>query len=295
MRSLSVTSTLRAPIALTAFALALALAGVLGGCRPESASVKEASDQGAPGQTEATALTEQQAQELVSTCAQVAVVGVKLASNKLERGVATLSAQVPGTGDEAERVELRYDLAADRLLSLRWPDRMVFATTEPVPKAEAEKVARDLFDRFFPEVPARMVEQPTRKLNRPIFVMHWVGQAEGDIRTGDRAVAQVSSVTGLPFSYTQEIAPHHPDPADIKLTRKHALAAARRTLNELEINSDGINLEAELVLSSPLHPTAGPVWRVVAADAPTERRVLIDAMTGDALAVTGFRRPGSGQ
>jgi len=233
------------------------------------------------------------ARELIAQVGEVDATDVTVMHRSVEGRVATVLASVPAApemlgDDPIEVIDLRWDLDHQVPLTVQWSERIQFAPRDRVGPEEARKVAGSLLKRWVPEVaaPAGGVESsPAQRLRAPIYVFTWTGMLDGHM-TGDEAVVEVSSVTGLPISFSQRIAPKRPSPDSIKVTRDEALQIVRDHLRKQgETDADSIALVGQLVLSAEGHPRAGPAWMIAQVDsAGRQMRVLmVDAMTGEVL------------
>ncbi|MGC9317257.1 MAG: PepSY domain-containing protein [Armatimonadota bacterium] len=244
-------------------------------------------------------LSDERAAGIVAQAAGIAPDKVTVLSREVEEGLATIVADVPahekllprsgGDGEEdesrprREAVELRWDLQDDRPTDILWTERLQFADEEPVGPQEAEETARELMERWFPEVPVTMTMQPPHRLNRPVYVVLWRGEDDG-VLTGDRVVVQVSAVTGLPIAYSQQVARQRPSADEIQVSREQAIEAAREALAGVGVEDAAeMSLEAELILSSPGHPEGGPAWTVGQAGPRGGAVVIVDAMSAEVL------------
>ena len=248
-------------------------------------------------------LTLERAREIVTEVSQVPGDSVTVMHRSVEGPIATILAAIPAademlhdetrsipspdgsTREEIEAVDIRWDLQADLPLSVIWSQRMQFAQREPVTQEEAEAVAREMLDRWLPEDAPELDPHPAQRLRAPIYVVNWVGMIEGHL-TGDQAVVQVSSVTGLPISFSQRIALQRPSPEEVVVTRDEALEIVREHLRQEGLPAaDTIDLVAQLSLSAQVHPEGGPAWLVAVIDAAgRQQRVLpVDGMTGEVL------------
>jgi hypothetical protein len=212
-------------------------------------------------------------------------------------------AAAPDTGGGAETeqriewVKVRWNTAVDQPIAITWPERLQFAEQEPIGEKQALETARKLKQKWMPEVPAEMVLQPPRLLNRPVWAIAWRGETEDGVLTGDQVAVQVSSLTGLPIAYSQRAAIKRPAAEEIEVTREQAIEAAREALirrveeDVVEEISD-VSLVARLVLSAPQHPEGGPAWLVRGTGERDALMVPVDAMSGDAVVAddAGARR-----
>ena len=245
-------------------------------------------------------LTLERAQEIVANVTGVEASNVTIMHRSLAEGTAMILAAVPAaegmlyeearrpnipdslTEQTIEAIDLRWDLEADLPILVLWSERLQFAENEPVTDESAEAVARQLLERWVPEQAGEVAEVTVQKIQAPMYVVNWQGAVDG-VFTGDRAVVNVSSVTGLPISFSQRLAAKRPSPDVVRVTRDQALAAVRKHLVANEApGGDDIPLVAQLTLSAEEHPTNGPAWLVAAiGESGLQRQVLlVDAITG---------------
>jgi|LSQX01.3.fsa_nt_gb hypothetical protein len=247
-------------------------------------------------------ISEEEAQAIVARVTDVAPDDVTVMDRAVNGSMVTILAGIPAdekllphqagrpgledapqTEQQVEAVRVRWNVDADALQDVLWSHRLQFAEEEPVTPDEAFETARELKARWFPEVPAEMVLRPPHRLHRPSYVVAWHGKNAG-VRTGDEAVAQISAVTGLPIAYSQRVATQRPDPDEIPVTRDEALEAVRALLIAEAIEgAEAASYDAELILSSTMHPAEGPAWIVQAQAGRMRQTIPVDAMTGEAL------------
>ena len=286
--------------------LLILLALAIGGCgRVQRAEV----DLQVQQRTDASraGLTLARAKEIVAEVAEVQAADVTVMHRSIAGPEATILAFVPAAQDmryeearkpsipesvteqKIETIDLRWDIDAGLPTLILWSERLQYAPHEPVTTQQAEAVARELIERWVPKQAGEIEPGPAQKLQGPIYVVNWVGMLDGHF-TGDRAMVQVSSVTGLPISFSQRIALQRPSPDSISLTRDEAIATVRTYLRDRGVpNADAIDLVAQLTLSAEGHPTGGPAW-LVAIIGPNGQQtgvLAVDAMTGEVLAGGG--------
>ncbi|MGI5820150.1 MAG: hypothetical protein ACOX9R_18855 [Armatimonadota bacterium] len=188
-----------------------------------------------------------------------------------------------------EAVDIRWDLQADLPTLILWSERLQFSPRRRGTEEDAERLARELLERWVPDEAGEIGPLHVQTLEVPIHVVTWTGMVDGHM-TGDQAVAQVSSATGLPISFSQRIALQRPSPDEIEITRDEALEIVRAYLAEEGVpGAERIDLVAQLSLSAAAHPEAGPAW-LVAVIGPggwQDRVLLVDAMSGEVLARRG--------
>lgn len=269
---------------------------------------------------------EEEAREIVAKATRVREEDVRVVDQAASGDVLTINATIPAhermlphhaaapdvpDGAETEQiiewVKVRWDTAADRPIDITWPERLQFAEEEPISEEQALEAAESLKDAWFPEVPAEMVMQPPRLLNRPVWAITWRGQTEDDVLTGDQIAVQVSALTGLPIAYSQRVAVKRPSPDEVEVTRAEAIEAVREALAEEGVEeATDMRLVARLVLSAPQHPEGGPAWLVRGTGDDELLMVPVDAMSGEVLGedgdsaesrstTSGRGRPDSGQ
>jgi len=248
-------------------------------------------------------LTPARAREIVSQVTGVDAETVTVIHRSVNEGVAAILAIVPPAPgmrhEEARRptipaaiteqtieiVDLRWDMQADLPTLILWGERLQFASREPTTREEAEAVARELLERWVPEEAGEIAPPPAQKLEAPVYVVSRLGTLDGHL-TGDRAVVQVSSVTGLPISFSQRIARQRPSPDEIAVTRDEAIEVVREHLRGEGFPAAAtVNLVAQLTLSAERHPEGGPAWLValIRGDGQQMRVLMVDAMSGEML------------
>lgn len=273
-----------------AAALLILSASVLAGCgRAEQAEADFQVEQRIAATRAGLSLD--RAKEIVAKVDGVDPADVTVMHRSVDPRTATILAAVPAaeemlSDDPVETIDLRWDLRADLPLMVMWSERGEFGPREAVTQEEAEAIARDLLQRWVPEEVGEIEGLTTQKLLAPFYVVNWVGMTEGHL-TGDHAMVQVSSVTGLPILFRQRIARQRPSPGDIRITRDEALDLVRGHLRrEGFTQAETVELVARLTLSAEMHPRAGPAW-LVALIGPTGRQqqvIPVDAMTGEIIA-----------
>lgn len=285
-----------------ASAIMIALS-VLGGCGEEKAVKVNTTEDllEAPAPPEPPA--EEQAREIVAEVTGVGADDVTIVDQAAAGDLLTINATIPANeemlpqsagapetepGEKSEQriewVKVRWDTAAERPYDITWPERLQFAEEEPVTEEQALETARELKEKWFPEVPAEMVLQPPHRLNRPVWAIAWRGETEDDVLTGDQVAVQVSAVTALPIAYSQRVAVQRPSADEIEITRDEAIGAAREALAAQGAeNAEGIPLVARLVLSAPAHPEGGPAWLVRGTGEADLLVIPVDAMTGEVV------------
>ncbi len=234
-------------------------------------------------------LTLARAREIVAAVDEVAADEVSVMHRSVRDGTAMILAAVPPpkqmiTSDPLETIDMRWDLERELPTLILWSERLQVGLRREVPADYAREVAAKLLDRWLPEAVGEIETPPAVKVEAPVYVVSWQGMIEGHM-TGDRALVQVSSVTGLPISFSQRIAQQRPSPDEIKVTRDEALQVVRDRIAANVGSAEGIPLVAKLSLSAEAHPEGGPAW-VVAMINDEGRQMpwgLVDAMTGELL------------
>lgn len=281
-----------------AVALLILSASVLAGCgRAEQAEADFQVEQRIAATRAGLSLD--RAKEIVARVDGVDPADVTVMHRSVDPRTATILAAVPAaeemlSDDPVETIDLRWDMRADLPLTVMWSERFEFSHHEPVTQEQAEEIARSLLDRWVPEEAGEPEPQLAQKLRAPMYVVNWVGTTEGHL-TGDHAMVQVSSVTGLPIAFSQRIARRRPSPDEIEITRDRALEIAREYLRtEGGPGAQTIEMVAELNLSAEAHPEGGPAWLVatIASGGRQGRVIPVDAMTGDVIVRKSTDRTG---
>lgn len=172
-------------------------------------------------------------------------------------------------------------------------------TTVTLEQAQAK--AEELMARLFPDVPVQMELTKKEKLiDKPVYHFAWAASPQPEVYTGDQVSILVSITSGVPFSYTQNIARVRPSLDEIRITREQAIelaeeASERWWLEESDLEVTVETKSVRLVLSSVQSPHYGPVWMVDQEIHPPETSTTqimwpltsqtIDAMSGEVLSV----------
>ena len=274
---------------------------VLGGCpREEPARVDPLIEVQQETASRA-GLTLERAREIVAGVARVPADEITVMHRSVEGQAATMLAAVPApeemlyeearspvrpesvTEQTVETIDLRWDLQADLPTDVIWSERLQFSPREPVTPQQAAEIARQLFDRWVPEEAPETPPLPPQKLDAPVYVVTWTGMVEGHM-SGDQAIVQVSSVTGLPISYIQRVALQRPSPEEIEVTRDEALEIVREALREEgRPDAETVDLVAQLTLSAAGHPRGGPAWMValIGPGGQQTQVLMVGGMTGE--------------
>lgn len=241
-------------------------------------------------------LTLERAREIIARVDDVEPAEVTVMHRSVREGMAMVLAAVPPpapmiTSDPVETIDLRWDLERDLPTMILWSERLQMGPRSDVPADYAREVAGKLLDRWLPEEAGDVETPPALKLEAPLYVVSWQGMIEGHM-TGDRALVQVSSVTGLPISFSQRIAQKRPSPKEIRITRDEALQVVRDRIAGNIGSADRIDLVAQLSLSAEGHPEAGPAWLVaeIGEGGRQVRTFVVDAMSGEVLGGEGGDR-----